>query len=454
MKRELNQALGFLASAGQPLHGWQTPDGYKTDAATWLSPEALSRRADFAIPVGAAWTTRSAAVWLAPATRARIAQEPRASRPAWHWPAPTTCTSEYVMAAPDILNPFAPIAPPSHRPAAAVLALPWAALLGGARSWCMPSTRLSRRPKVAASWWCSCAAHMTASRHSCRMPTRTTRNCAKAIAIPAPDGTAQTAISLDDTLRLHPALAPLLPLWQQGVLALCPPVACPRRVRSHFEAQHYWEIGQPGKNSAGTGWLNTWRVALLRPRPRALGVGEANPEILRGTHPSSWWRGATRPPAPACWPTTARARRAMDLYATSATLGGNLPAGCGQPHGHGPHPGAGPHDGQRPNAGRQQRRGNAAGLQLDARHLAALMRQDRQLRVGFLSAGGWDTHANQGGVTGPGQQPGQPGASAGHAARRILAARRRDCRGQRIWPHRRRERQHAAPTTATAMPCC
>jgi uncharacterized protein (DUF1800 family) len=42
-------ALGFLNNAGQPLHGWQTPDGYKTDAATWLVPEALTRRADFAL---------------------------------------------------------------------------------------------------------------------------------------------------------------------------------------------------------------------------------------------------------------------------------------------------------------------------------------------------------------------------------------------------------------------
>jgi uncharacterized protein (DUF1800 family) len=44
----LRQTSGFLAQAGQPLHGWQTPDGYKTDAATWLAPEALTRRADHA----------------------------------------------------------------------------------------------------------------------------------------------------------------------------------------------------------------------------------------------------------------------------------------------------------------------------------------------------------------------------------------------------------------------
>lgn len=45
-------ALGFLASAGQPVNGWQTPDGYRTDAATWLSPESLTRRADLAAALG------------------------------------------------------------------------------------------------------------------------------------------------------------------------------------------------------------------------------------------------------------------------------------------------------------------------------------------------------------------------------------------------------------------
>ena len=44
--------------------------------------------------------------------------------------------------------------------------------------------------------------------------------------------------------------------------------------------------------------------------------------------------------------------------------------------------------------------GPAQGLLQDARHLGTLMRQNRQLRLGFLSAGGWDTHANQGGAGG------------------------------------------------------
>jgi uncharacterized protein (DUF1501 family) len=44
--------------------------------------------------------------------------------------------------------------------------------------------------------------------------------------------------------------------------------------------------------------------------------------------------------------------------------------------------------------------GSAQGLLLDAQHLGTLMRQDRKLRLGFLSAGGWDTHANQGAASG------------------------------------------------------
>lgn len=220
------------------------------------------------------------------------------------------------------------------------------------------------------------------------------------IHIGAPDGTAQTALRLDDSFALHPALAPLLPLWQQGVMAFVPATGLPAAIRSHFEAQHYWEIGQPGKNSAGTGWLNTLAQGADAGATHAVGVGEANPEILRGGAPVKLvarGQAATRTGVLA----NDRARQAlMDLYAGSGALGAAFQHGAGSrmdtartleqadmmatP------------DMQAANNGA----GNAAGLLLDARHLGALMRQDPQLRVGFLSAGGWDTHANQGNATG------------------------------------------------------
>jgi uncharacterized protein (DUF1800 family) len=68
--------MGFLANAGQPLHGWQTPDGYKTDAATWLVPEALTRRADYALALGRQSPELDfLAPFLSEATRQSIAQE-------------------------------------------------------------------------------------------------------------------------------------------------------------------------------------------------------------------------------------------------------------------------------------------------------------------------------------------------------------------------------------------
>ncbi|MDO8371556.1 MAG: DUF1800 domain-containing protein [Polaromonas sp.] len=75
-RRDMAQALGFLAQAGQPMHGWQTPDGYKTDAATWLAPEALTRRADYAMGLAQRMVEPAYLnVFLSGPTRERIDRE-------------------------------------------------------------------------------------------------------------------------------------------------------------------------------------------------------------------------------------------------------------------------------------------------------------------------------------------------------------------------------------------
>lgn len=75
--QDSQQTVRFLTSAGQPLNGWPTPDGYTTQAATWLSPEALSRRADFALALGQRHAgSRHLLAWLGPATRERLQREP------------------------------------------------------------------------------------------------------------------------------------------------------------------------------------------------------------------------------------------------------------------------------------------------------------------------------------------------------------------------------------------
>lgn len=44
-------SFGHAAVAGQGIQNWLTPDGYAFNASTWLSPEALTRRIDFALSI-------------------------------------------------------------------------------------------------------------------------------------------------------------------------------------------------------------------------------------------------------------------------------------------------------------------------------------------------------------------------------------------------------------------
>lgn len=220
--------------------------------------------------------------------------------------------------------------------------------------------------------------------------------------IAAPDpSNPSAALRLDAQFALHPALAALYPLWQSGVLSFVHASGSPDPTRSHFEAQHHWEVGIPGKNSAAPGWLN--RLAALAPNTTtaAIGVGEANPAILSG--PASvrlipHGQTATRTGVLA----NDRQRSAlMDLYAGSDKLGQAFRSGAESRMQSAEELNKEIKNEMR-NEMQQADNGAASvtGLALDAQHLGTLMRQDKNLRLGFLSAGGWDTHANQGNAEG------------------------------------------------------
>ena len=61
------------------------------------------------------------------------------------------------------------------------------------------------------------------------------------------------AIHLEDGLALHPALAPLLSLWQEKRLAFALGVGWPQPQRSHFKAADQWAVGDV--SGQGSGWL-------------------------------------------------------------------------------------------------------------------------------------------------------------------------------------------------------
>ena len=253
------------------------------------------------------------------------------------------------------------------------------------------------------------------------------------IAIAAPDGTAQTALRLDNTFALHPALSPLLPLWQQGVLSFVPAAGLPAPNRSHFDAQHQMEIARAGKTSSAPGWLNS--VAELGAAPGnasgrasavALGVGEANPAILGGPAAVRLIARGQAAERTGVLANDKTRQALLDLYAGNDKISEAFRQGAGsrmqsaqelstentgadalregkRMAQRGLDRDGAPANFQAQSAQMLAASNGAAdpvGLQLDAQHLGTLMRKDRHLRLGFLSAGGWDTHANQGSVAG------------------------------------------------------
>ncbi len=251
------------------------------------------------------------------------------------------------------------------------------------------------------------------------------------IAIATPDGSVQTALKLDSTFALHPALSPLLPLWQQGVMSFVPAAGLPAPNRSHFDAQYQMEIAQSGKTSASPGWLNKLAALDENTAAIAMGVGEANPAILAGSArvkliPRGQAAGRTGVLA------NDKTRQAlMDLYAGNDRISEAFRQGAGSRMQSAQELTSEKlaMDGQREMTARENTRrmdrsldkdgtpasaqaqnaqmlaasngaADPVGLQLDAQHLGTLMRSDRSLAIGFLSAGGWDTHANQGNATG------------------------------------------------------
>jgi len=92
------------------------------------------------------------------------------------------------------------------------------------------------------------------------------------------------AINLDGFFALHPALAPLVPLWDNRALAVVHACGSPDTTRSHFDAQDYMETGTPGIKSTPDGWL----ARAVRARPanqtpfRAVAVGPGLPRMLQG----------------------------------------------------------------------------------------------------------------------------------------------------------------------------
>ncbi|NET07059.1 MAG: DUF1501 domain-containing protein [Symploca sp. SIO2B6] len=209
------------------------------------------------------------------------------------------------------------------------------------------------------------------------------------IAIPAPTEQGG-ALDLDGHFGLHPALADLMPLWQQGTLAFIHASGSPDPTRSHFDAQDYIESGTPGVKTTQEGWMNRLLATIPKGRPtQAVNMGGTTPRILLGKMPvanlpmgriSNRSLPVDRPLINAAFDSLysgsdqlslayREGRQAREiLLAELASEMKKADRGAPPP----------------------------AKFVRDSRKLARLMVGDAKTQLAFLALGGWDTHVNQG----------------------------------------------------------
>lgn len=223
------------------------------------------------------------------------------------------------------------------------------------------------------------------------------------IALPRP-GADGGVLDLDGRFGLHPALAPLMPLWQAGQLGFVQASGSPDATRSHFDAQDYMESGTPGRKSTADGWLNR----LLGTLPdetdgpaaatRAISMGPVLPRIYAGRNTVANVPLGAAAGKPTLLDRPQIASAFGQLYAGDDALSRAYQESRKA------------HQEvmvsiNKDSLDREMQAANNGaplpnGFPDDATRLAALMRNDHRVQLAFVALGGWDTHANQGAATG------------------------------------------------------
>ena len=217
----------------------------------------------------------------------------------------------------------------------------------------------------------------------------------------APPGASEGALALDNTFGLHPALEFLHGRYAAGELIVFHAVASPYRDRSHFDGQNVLENGLAHPLGSADGWLNRALAALparsaSANAERAVAIGLNVPLILRGGAPV-----LSKSPIATADVDEDLLNRLADLYsrddwfsarlseaAESNRLSDELKDAAGDA----------PAAMSMPGSGGVNRGGDR--LTAAARLAAAVMKSDGGPEIAVLEAGGWDTHANQGGAKG------------------------------------------------------
>lgn len=110
------------------------------------------------------------------------------------------------------------------------------------------------------------------------------------LGIPEPGGAEGAALELDDFFGLHPSMAPMKELFDDGALAPIHAVGSHDDTRSHFDAMDFMERGTPGQKSLDSGWIGRHLGSFTSDNDspfRALGFGGMLQTSLRGPIPAT-----------------------------------------------------------------------------------------------------------------------------------------------------------------------
>ncbi len=205
------------------------------------------------------------------------------------------------------------------------------------------------------------------------------------LAIPAP-GEPQGLLKLDGLFGLHPSLGGVHEHYRRGEALVVHAVASPYRERSHFDGQDVLENGASKVGALRDGWLNRALPAASADRTAAIALAQNTPLVLRGTGNVTSWAPSRLPDA-----ADATIRRLQSLYADDEFFATRLEQALRSREI------AAASDGME----RRRPRGN------DARQFAELMEAAARFlttpggpNIAVIELGGWDTHANQGAVSG------------------------------------------------------
>jgi uncharacterized protein (DUF1501 family) len=211
------------------------------------------------------------------------------------------------------------------------------------------------------------------------------------LAIFAP-GVADGALALDGSFGLHPSLGFLHQRYLEGELVVFHAVASPYRDRSHFDGQNVLENGLAKPLGSADGWLNRALAALPRgagqPGERAVAISQNVPLILRGDAPVISKSPQTAPDVD-----EELLSRLADLYSQDDWFSARLSEAVQTEK-------LADDGGSPADVPAMRPAGGADRVSGAARMAATLMRSLGGPEVAVIEAGGWDTHANQGGAKG------------------------------------------------------